>query len=564
MKYFTRIPVLVTALLAAGLLAISAAAAEQLYTCGMHPQVIKTEPGNCPICGMALTPIRENAGGAGSPVLHVDTATIQRMNLKTDVVTRGPVTREIRAVGAVDYDERGLRDVTTKYEGWIERLHVDATWTSVKAGDPLFDIYSPDLYNAQLNYLVALRTEGGTDGPLGRAALARLRLFDIPDTFIEEIARAGEASRTFTYPAPVDGVVIEKMAVAGRMMKAGEQIYRIADLSHVWVHAQIYESDLEFVREGQAASVRTSFGRAAEHEARISLLIPRVEEQTRSATARIVMKNPDGTLRPGMFVDVRIPSTIAGSVVLVPDIAVLRSGERNTVFLANPDGTFAAREVRLGSRSREGYYQVVDGLAEGDRIVTSGQFMLDSESQLREAIQKMVRAATGNAPVGDAGETRVHEVSGEALSTLATLSFQLADAASALAADDLDGYKRQLPALREALQTHLRADSKARRTTFAAFQDGPADPTDLESAQSAFAPFSTAVADLARANHIHHREGLHLFQCPMAPEVGAGRWLQRDNDLRNPFFGSRMLTCGEELDAVMEPAAAPSPASHRH
>jgi multidrug efflux pump subunit AcrA (membrane-fusion protein) len=572
MKTFTRIPAIAVTLDGFALLAIAVVAAEQLYTCGMHPQVIKTEPGNCPICGMALTPVRANAGGAGSPVLHVDTATVQRMNLKTGVVTRGPVTREIRAVGAVDYNERGLRDVTTKYDGWIERLHVDATWTTVKTGDPLFDIYSPDLYNAQLNYLVALRTEDGNEGPLGRAALARLRLFDIPDSFIQEITRTGEASRTFTYRAPVDGVVIEKMAIAGQMMRAGERIYRIADLTHVWVHAQIYEGDLAFVSEGQAATIRTTFGRAAVHDARIALLLPRVEELTRSATARLVLENPDGALRPGMFVDVRIPATLAESALLVPDNAVLRSGERNTVFIANPDGTFAAREVKIGARSKDGFYEVLDGLTEGDRIVTSGQFMLDSESQLREAIQKMVQAAESPSessavlqPAPERTEGGMnHRPTEEAMTSLTDLAFASADAAAVLANDDLAGYRRQLPALRAAVASFLATDANASGGLLAKFADGPAEPADLESAQSAFAPFSTAVADLARANHIHHRERLHLFQCPMAPEVGNGRWLQRNAELRNPFFGARMLTCGEELDAVVEPAPAPAPTGHNH
>jgi len=548
-----------------GVLAATASAAEQqLWTCGMHPQVIKTEPGSCPICSMALTPVRNNAGGTAAGAIHVDTATVQRMNLKTAVVTRGPVEREIRAVGAVDYDESGLRDVTTKYDGWIERLHVAATWTAVKAGDPLFEIYSPDLYNAQLNYLVALGTGGGRDGTLGRAALARLRLFDIPDAFIEEITQAGEPRRTFTYRAATDGVVIEKMAVAGQMMRAGERIYRLADLSSVWVHAQVYENDLGFIRAGMPAIVRSTFGPATEIEARIDLLLPRVEETTRAATARLVLPNPDGALRPGMYVDVRIPARLADSAVLVPDIAVLRSGERNTVFLANPDGTFAAREVKLGARSKEGYYEVLAGLDVGDRIVTSGQFMLDSESQLREAIQKMVRAATADAPAGNAGVTPVHEVAGEALATLTALSQRLAEASAVLADDDLAGYRRLLPGLREALQTHLRADPRSRDGALAAFTDGPADPADLGSAQGAFAPFSTAVADLARANHIHHREGLHLFECPMAPDVGTGRWLQRDAEIRNPFFGASMLMCGEELDVVPAGGGAAAPVGHRH
>ena len=585
----------------AGLFAIAAIAAEQLYTCGMHPQIIKKEPGNCPICGMALTPIRANVGaaaggerkieyykstmipgevsqqpgkdsmgmemvpvysdaGSAANAIHIDSGTIQRMNLKTDVVTRGPVSREIRNVGSVAYNEQGLRDITTKYEGWIEKLHVDATWTTVKAGDPLFEIYSPDLYNAQLNYLVALRTERETGGPLTRGALARLRLLDIDGDFLRELERTGEPSRTYPYRASSDGVVIEKMAVAGQMMKPGERIYRLADLSTVWVLAQVFESDLAFVHEGQPATVRTTYGGQREFTATIDLLLPQVEEQTRSATVRLVLPNPDGFLRPGMFVDVRISARLSESAVLVPEIAVLRSGERNTVFLANPDGTFVAREIKLGARNHDGRYEVLSGLAEGDRIVTSGQFMLDSESQLREAIQKMIRATgekeqapadnsrAGLRPATEGGSETGPTSDPAAIAALTKLTFALADAAAPLAADDLPAYKRQLPALRAAIAAYLKADPHGGHGPLAAFPDGPADPRDLESAQSGFAPFSTAAADVARANHIHHREGLHLFECPMAPEIGTGRWLQRSGELRNPFFGSRMLTCGEEIE----------------
>lgn len=266
---------LIPMLLGAGLVA-----AEQLYTCGMHPQIIKSAPGDCPICGMKLTPIRANTGGKASPgatsgerkvkfykstmipgevkpapgkdsmgmdmvpvyededqsaatAIQIDPATIQRMNLKTALVERGPVRRLVRAVGTVEFDEAGLFDVTTKYEGWIEKLFVNTTWATVKAGDPLFEIYSPDLYNAQLNYLVARRAEA-EPGSLSQAARARLALFDVSDDFVNELVRKGEPSRTYIYRAPAAGVVVDKMAVQGQMMKPGERIYRLADLSSVW------------------------------------------------------------------------------------------------------------------------------------------------------------------------------------------------------------------------------------------------------------------------------------------------------------------------------------------
>lgn len=527
----------------------------------MHPQIIKKQPGNCPICGMALTPVRANkagaAGGEGqvSPqTIQIDAVTIQRMNLKTELVARGPVQREIRGVGTVAYNERGLHDITMKYEGWIEKLHVNATWTPVKAGEPLFEIYSPDLYNAQLNYLVALRGEKQEGGPLTRAALARLQLFDVSREFIEKLTRSGEMQRTYVYHAPIDGVVIDKMAVAGQMMKPGERIYRLADLSNVWVLAQIYENDLPFVQVGQSATVRSTYGRDRELTGEVALILPQVEEQTRTATARIVLPNPDGDLRPGMFVDVRFRAQLADSAVLVTETAVLRSGERNTVFIARDNGRFDPREVKLGARTQDGRYEVLEGLKEGERVVTSGQFMLDSESQLREAIQKMVKTS-GDAPVAAPApppEMQKSEIPGARTpaadpALLTPLALALSDAAERLAADDLAGYRQKVPEVRAALDAFLEKDPTAAESPLAKFKEALPDRTEIKAAREDFAKLSTAVTDLARANNLQQTAKLHLFECPMAPAVGKGRWMQRTAELKNPFFGKAMLTCGQEL-----------------
>jgi RND family efflux transporter MFP subunit len=232
-----------------------------------------------------------------------------------------------------------------------------------------------------------------------------LRLFDVPSDVLSDLARSREARRTLVFRAPADGTVIEKMAVQGQMMKAGEPIYRLANLATTWAEAQIYEKDLPYVHDGQPASVRMTYGSGQTLNGTVQLVLPQVEDLTRAATARIVLPNPDGLLRPGMFVDVRFTAKVAGDAVLVPDMAVLRSGERDTVFVALEGGRFEAREVRLGARSEGGLYQVLDGLHAGERVVTSGQFMLDSESQLQEAIQKML----GSAPAASADTARTGE-----------------------------------------------------------------------------------------------------------------------------------------------------------
>lgn len=371
------------------------------YQSTMNPSEVKPGPGKDSM-GMDMVPVYESEDSSASAI-QIDAVTIQRMNLKTARVERGPVRREIRAVGIVAYNEEGLRDVTTKYEGWIEKLLVNATWTTVKAGDALFEIYSPDLYNAQLNYLVARESEADAAGPLTRSALARLQLFDVSKEFIDEVVRSSEPKRTYLYRSPAAGVVIEKMAVEGQMVAPGERLYRLADLSSVWALTQIYESDLPFVKQGQPVTVHTTYGSERTFSGEVELLLPQVEEQTRTVTARLVLENTEGFLRPDMFVDVRFATQLADSAVLVPDIAVLRSGDRNTVFVAHEGGSFEPRNVTLGVRSEGNFYEVKDGLSAGECVVTSGQFMLDSESQLRESIQKMLRGE-GNAPAMDGHE----------------------------------------------------------------------------------------------------------------------------------------------------------------
>ena len=424
-----------------------------LYTCGMHSQVIQDKPGNCPICGMKLTPVRRQSGSsttstnatgatpggerkvkyykstmllgeisqtprkdsmgmdmvpvyedeaADSSIIAVDPVTTQNMGIRTGVVTKGPLRRAIRAVGIIDFDETALADVTTKFKGWIEKLYVDATGKQVHRGEPLFDIYSPELYSAQVEYVLSLspsaKPDAGTDS-IRSSALTKLKFFDISDEQIAELEKTKQPGKTMRVNAPRDGIVVEKMAVQGQMVDAGMKLYRLADLSLVWVLSQVYEQDLAFLKLGQEAVVRLSYLPDREFRGRVTYIYPTVDEKTRTAKVRMEFHNPGFFLKPGMFATVELRAELEPSTLLVPDSAVLRSGERNTVFVALDAGKFEPRTVTLGSRAENNLYQVLSGLNEGERVVTSGQFMLDSESQLREAIQKML-APSGRPGVG--------------------------------------------------------------------------------------------------------------------------------------------------------------------
>lgn len=417
--------------------ASSTSSGKQLYTCGMHPQIIQDHPGNCPICGMKLQPVRNNsaadskqastgnAGASGerkikyykstmmlgeisqtprkdsmgmdmvpvyedeagdSSTIAIDPVTVQNMGIRTGVVTRGPLGRTVRTVGAIDYNETALTDVTTKFRGWIEKLYVDSTGKQVHQGEPLFEIYSPDLYSAQNEYVLALNQ----NSPLRNSARQKLKLFDISDDQIAEMEKTRQPQRTLRVDAPRDGVVTEKMVVQGQMVEAGMKLYRLADLSIVWVQSQIYEQDLPFVSVGQEAQVSLSYLPDRKFSGRVTYIYPVVDEKTRTGRVRMEFHNPGFFLKPGMFATVELHAELSADAVLVPDSAILRSGATTTAFVAREGGKFEPRTVALGPRSENNMYQVLSGLTEGERVVTSGQFMLDSESQLREAIQKML------------------------------------------------------------------------------------------------------------------------------------------------------------------------------
>src|ERR1022692_541173 len=410
---------------------------EQLYTCGMHPQVIEHKPSNCPICGMKLTPVRKQAGtksasaerkvkhykstmnpgevspgpakdsmgmdmvpvyediaaAAESSAITIDPVTMQNMDLRTGLVTRGPLRRAVRTVGVVDFDETALAEVSTKFRGWVEKLYVDATGKQMHRGEPLFEIYSPELYLAQTEYLLTLDSptnQGGVAAELRKtAAMTKLRYWDISEDQIAELGRTRTPKKTLRMNAPRDGIVVEKMVVEGQMVEAGMKLYRLADLGTVWVQSQIYEQDLPIVRLGQEATVSLAYLPDRKFRGRVTYVYPTVDDKTRTAKVRMEFHNPGYFLKPGMFATVELSAELSPSTLLVPDSAILRSGEKNIVFVAKEGGRFEPRTVTIGARSEDDLYQVLSGLSEGERIVTSGQFMLDSESQLREAIQKM-------------------------------------------------------------------------------------------------------------------------------------------------------------------------------
>jgi Cu(I)/Ag(I) efflux system membrane fusion protein/cobalt-zinc-cadmium efflux system membrane fusion protein len=437
-----------------------------LYTCGMHPNVIQDKPGNCPICEMKLTPLRRSTGGSSTgerkikhwrapmdptyisdkpgkspmgmdlvPVyeeedpaasaITIDPVTIQNMAIRTVILTNGPLRRTLRTVASIDRDETALADVTTKFMGWIEKLYVDSTGEQVHRGDPLFEIYSPELYSAQTEYLLALKAGRGTD-PGSQALLQtselKLKYYDISDAQIEELKQTRQPKKTLRVQAPIDGFVMEKMVVEGQMVQAGQKLYRLSDLGLVWVHAQIYEQDLPFIELGQEATMSLSYLPDRAFRGRVTYIYPNLDEKTRTVRIRMEFHNPGYFLKPGMYAQVILTSQLADSALLAPSSVVLRSGSKNTVFVARAGGKFEARQVVLGPKAEHDMVQVLAGLNTGERVVLSGQFMLDSESQLREAVQKMLNPDAAAAHAGHAMATNRMAAQGEPTSKNADMA----------------------------------------------------------------------------------------------------------------------------------------------
>lgn len=430
----------------------------QLWTCSMHPHILEDEPGDCPVCGMSLVPATASGTGFSQPLVSTSSAerevlfyrnpmnptitspgpardemgmdyvpvyadeadrsrdqgsivrihptVVQNMNVQTTLVERRDLAQEIRTVGYLEYDQERMVTVTTKYSGWVERVYINYVGEPVRQGQPLFEIYSPELVQTEQELLSAIEyakkfdvsaTEAGRRASaLVDSARERLRYWDISSEQIADLERTGEVFRALQVVAPSSGLVMKRMpGLEGMAVQPGMEVYHIADLRSLWLSVEIFEHQLAQIDIGSSADIELTYFPGEVFRGTVRFVEPELSEATRTLQMKIEVPNPMGRLRSGMFGTVRFHPTAARQALVVPTQSILRTGQRSVVIVDLGEGSFAPREIETGHEGG-GYVEILNGLEEHDRIVTSSQFLIDSESNLQQAVQKMiVQRSTG-------------------------------------------------------------------------------------------------------------------------------------------------------------------------
>ncbi len=571
------------------------------WTCSMHPQIKLPKQGKCPICFMDLIPLEQDTGeDLGPRQLRMSATAAALAEIETTPVVRRYATGEVRMVGKVDYDETRLADITAWVPGRLDRLFVDYTGVTVRKGDHLVSMYSPDLVVAQRELLQAVKSAqrlGSLDPKLGASTLAsveeKLRLLGVLPEQIDQIKRRGTPTDQLTIYAPAGGIVIQKHANEGSYVRTGTKIYTIADLSVVWVYLQAYESDIAWLRYGQEVEFSTEAYPGEIFHGRVAFIDPVLDERTRTVQVRVNVPNPDGKLKPGMFARALVRSHVAagGNVfepslagkwispmhpevvkdgpgqcdvcgmdlvpaeelgyvlpekdpdvpLLIPATAPLITGKRAVVYVRLPDRdqpTFEGREVLLGQRAGDEYL-VRHGLAEGELVVTHGNFKIDSALEIQAKPSMMSPAPLEVPPAFHGQLAAVYD---------AYLALQ-----TALADDRLDDAGRALVALG---QTVGRIDpSMLEGRSLRAWQSAVAEiepaleshsqAADLDQLRERFEPISEALLRVVDSFGHTRNAALHRAFCPMAFDNKGAAWLQAGEKIANPYFGHKMLRCGE-------------------
>lgn len=538
----------------------SALAEETKYTCPMHPHYIAQEPGSCPICGMDLVPMsqegEEQAGeileGDEKGVITISPETIQNIGVRTQKAEAARFGADVRSYGAVTENVRIQHEVSSRVAGWVEELKVTAVGDEVKKGELLFTLYSPDLVSAQQDYIAAIAS--GASGRISSSA-KRLKSLGIQEQALEQIKKKRRKLQNVPFYSEVDGIVSKLNIRQGTYVKSGMQLAVIQDYSSVWINVSVAEKDLGFLSKGMKAKVTLPNLSSQTLTARIDYIYPTIDEASRTGQVRLVLDKKDGALRPGAYADVNFETT-SEKRLAIPSEAILRSSEGNYVVVALGNGRFQSRSVKTGIHNK-GRVQILSGLNEGDDIVVSSQFLIDSESSLRESFRKMQKMQTPLALL---------EVDDNQLAMIN----HLIDAAIYIQKSLTGQEEFQIDMVMPALKLNDHLVPKFRGTKLQYVLEG-AEKSIIEARQSTTdSELQIALANLMRSlkplllegkPQYYKEKGLNLFM-----DHGTGNlWLQLDEQPSNPYGNGHAMpqVWPDKIDAQMpDVQAAPAGGAH--
>ncbi len=534
------------------------------WTCSMHPQIRQPEPGQCPICGMDLIPLDDNMSSEGDPMeIKMSPTAMQLANIQTAVVGYGMPTREVRMNGKVQPDERLKYSQVTHLDGRVEQLAINFTGEPVRRGQRIASVYSPELVTAQQELFSALKIKD-MQPALFNSAKQKLKNWKLTDQQVEEILASGKPQERFPIHADVSGIVLEKKVNLGDYVMRGMPLYEVVDLSRVWVLFDVYESDMSWAKVGSMVDFTIQSLPGEKFKGKITFIDPVIDPMTRVAKARVEVSNPGGKLKPEMFASGIIKTQLAGKKdqLVVPKSAVMWTGERSVVYLKHTTdaGTsFLMREVELGPLTGDGYV-IKSGLEAGEEIAVNGTFSIDAAAQLAgkpsmmnpEGGTVMTGHNHGGSSPSAAAPAKPMEVSKQATAAvkqLFDLYFPLKDA---LVKADLVVAKKQAGDLKKAFdKTSMslftgEAHNHWMNHSAAAIEalNKIAVARDVEEARKYFKPLSGQMVALAKAFG-PFGETVYVQHCPMADNNTGADWLSLDEQIKNPYFGDKMLKCGK-------------------
>lgn len=555
----------------------TATAAETVWTCSMHPQIRQPHPGDCPICGMDLIPLTHDdsvdAGPNEPPQLRLSERSVALMNLQTIPVIRQAAHAQLRLPGRIAVDETRLSVATAWFAGRVDRLFINHTGQRVEAGQPLMELYSPELFSTQQELIQATRAHSAREDSNTRQTLERarerLRLLGLSPAHIEAIEANDRPSTHLTVTAPASGFVIERQISIGQYVERGTPLFTLADLSEVWVELEAYESELPFLRLGQAASIELTARPGETFQGTIAFIDPQVDPSTRTARVRINLNNDSFLLKPGMLAtgSVMAPFEPDHNPLVIPVSAPLHTGKRALVYVQIPHSEgpiFEPREVVLGPRLGE-VYPVLEGLAEDERVVVNGQFKLDSELQIRGR-PSMMAPATPEASGPSRSDPRdppaqasfAETVTAAFASELLPLVEGYLLLTNGLADDDLDhaqkGLRQQQQTLADIGEHRLSGDAHVswmhHYNELESILNDMKASDSLEGLRSRLQELTLILERI----YVNFGSGilppLNRAFCPMVDGDSIGTWLQRGEEVRNPYWGEAMLGCGEVFDQL--------------